>query len=85
MKKLALTIIAAALVAGCTTTQSSTAPGVGTNAPLTTVTTTTKGLDPAFVQQMDDAVTTLLSNAPSAIADAAAISALVHPETGTNK
>jgi hypothetical protein len=85
-----LTIAAGALCAaallcwnsGCTTTTDTITPASGTNAATTNVVTTTKGLDLATVAQIDAAVSNIVANAPAAIADAQAISALVH---GTNK
>jgi hypothetical protein len=70
------------LTAGCTTTTETVTPPSGTNGATTNVVTTTKGLDQATVAQIDAAVSNIMANAPAAIADAQAISALVH---GTNR
>jgi hypothetical protein len=70
------------LTSGCTTTTETVTPPSGTNAATTNVVTTTQGLDQATVAQIDAAVSNIVANAPAAIADAQAISALVH---GTNK
>jgi predicted lipoprotein len=73
---LAGALCAAALLAlsnGCTTT---TTPGANGS------TTTTKGIDPDSVALIDQAISNIVATAPAAIADAQAISALVH---GANK
>ena len=67
---------------GCSTTTSTVTPASGTNAANTNIVTTSQALDPAVVAQIDAALAGIMSNAPAAIADAQAISALVH---GTNK
>jgi PBP1b-binding outer membrane lipoprotein LpoB len=77
-----LLLTAAIIASGCESTTDTVTPASGTNAATTNIVTTTQALDPATVSQIDAIINDINSNAPAAIADAQAISALVH---GTNK
>jgi hypothetical protein len=73
-----LTAMMILTVLGCTSTTTTSTPGP--NGTTNTV-TTTKGLDPTTVAEIDSALQLLIQDTPQAIADAQQISILIH---GTN-
>jgi hypothetical protein len=84
MKKLFFAILplAAALAVGCgTTSTTSVTPVTSPTGTVTYVTntTTSQTLNADDIAAIDSALSSILSNAPAALADAATISALVHP------
>jgi len=76
---LSLAAICGAVVgSGCSTTVSTAVPALGGAPAVTNVVTTTKGIDPATLAQINTSLSNIVAQAPAVIADVQAVKALVN-------